>query len=94
MVTLTFLLIQLKLGYFEKRSPLFDHVTLLPSNNLLVLVPVSGGTESFGGFDKRTGVSHAQLVEHWGMYPSQSVWVEILVFPHMHIPVKKYSGSG
>lgn len=93
MVTLTFLLIQLQLGYFEKHSPLFDHVTLLPSN-LLVLVPVSGGTESFGGYDTRTGASHAQLVGHWGTYPSQSVWVEILVFPHTHIPVEKYSGSG
>lgn len=61
MVTLTFLLIQLKLGYFKKRSPVFDHVTLLPSN---LLVPVSGGTESFGGYDTRRGVSRAQHVEH------------------------------
>ena len=72
-VMLTFPLIHLRLGYLEKLSPLFDHIALCPPTYTpyTVLVPISVGIESFGGYDARR--------EEWVMLKILSCGVHGLV---------------
>lgn len=96
-VMLTFPLIQLRLGYLEKLSPLFDHIALCPPTHTpyTVLVPISVGIESFGGYDARG--------EGWVMLKILSCGVHSLVdqfwwkfwCSHIHTsPVKKMLSVG